>query len=721
MNGGAGFMNVIDNLDILSWPIERLGEAMETLARKSGLSPRLVDTPIPPEGLARDGGEGFGQWLEAAADHLGIEAEPVASPYAEVERLVRNAGPALLSMPGEDEPRFLALLGGRRKVSILGSDLAVYRLQLEDIRAALCRKIEAPLVAEVDRLLESAGVKKRCRPRARAAILRERLSSARIGGHWLLRLPPGANVWSQARQARLPRRLLALVGAHTVQYLLWLLSWWMVGRGAIQGRLDPGWLLAWALLLLTLVPFRLLATWSQGVFAIGAGAVLKQRLLYGALRLEPEEIRHQGAGQLLGRVIESEAVESLALSGGFLGLVAGIELIMAAVVLSAGAGGWFNALLLIGWVALTFLIGWWYFRYRRRWTETRLGMTNDLVERMVGHRTRLAQESRERWHDGEDESVERYLGLSRAMDRSAALLIALVPRGWLALGLLGLAPAFVSGRGSPATLAVGLGGILLAYRALQKLATGLSHLADAAIAWKQIAPLFHAAARKEVGGSPAFALAIGARPSRDDNEQTVIEAHDLVFRYRERGEPVLRGCSLHISAGDQLLLEGPSGGGKSTLASLLVGLRLPESGLLLLRGLDRQTLGSEGWKRRVVAAPQFHENHVLTGTFAFNLLMGRRWPPLPEDFQEAEAVCRELGLGDLLDRMPAGMLQIVGETGWQLSHGEKSRLYIARTLLQDADLVVLDESFAALDPETLQRALRCVLDRASTLLVIAHP
>jgi ATP-binding cassette subfamily B protein len=67
------------------------------------------------------------------------------------------------------------------------------------------------------------------------------------------------------------------------------------------------------------------------------------------------------------------------------------------------------------------------------------------------------------------------------------------------------------------------------------------------------------------------------------------------------------------------------------------------------------------------------------------------------------------------------LLQTVGETGWQLSHGERSRLYMARALLQRADLVILDESFAALDPENLQRALRCVLTRAATLLVIAHP
>ena len=66
-------------------------------------------------------------------------------------------------------------------------------------------------------------------------------------------------------------------------------------------------------------------------------------------------------------------------------------------------------------------------------------------------------------------------------------------------------------------------------------------------------------------------------------------------------------------------------------------------------------------------------------------------------------------------------MQMVGETGWQLSHGERSRLYIARALLQQVDLVVLDESFAALDPETLRRALGCVLGRARAALVIAHP
>ena len=160
---------------------------------------------------------------------------------------------------------------------------------------------------------------------------------------------------------------------------------------------------------------------------------------------------------------------------------------------------------------------------------------------------------------------------------------------------------------------------------------------------------------------------------------------------------------------------------QSSLVAILAGLRPPDSGFLLLHGLDPQTLGVSGWRRKIAVAPQFHENHVFSETFAFNLLMGRRWPASAQSMREAEAVCRDLGLAELLNRMPAGLMQMVGETGWQLSHGERSRMFIARALLQDADMVVLDESFAALDPENLRRCIECALNRSKTLLVAAHP
>ena len=89
--------------------------------------------------------------------------------------------------------------------------------------------------------------------------------------------------------------------------------------------------------------------------------------------------------------------------------------------------------------------------------------------------------------------------------------------------------------------------------------------------------------------------------------------------------------------------------------------------------------------------------------------------------QDAWQVCRELGLGPLIERMPGGLEQMVGETGWQLSQGERSRVFLARALLQGGEAVLLDESLAALDPDNMRQCLECVFRRAKTLLVIAHP
>ena len=704
----------VDQLVSLAWPAAQLGEALESLARQSGLAGD-AESPEVPGGTLADGQQ-LDAWVCSAAAISGFEAEPVEAPYSELEGLVRGGAPALLRLSGE--PRFIALLATRRgTATIIGCDRARHKVPVETVRHALCRNMEQQVGPGIDALLERARVPRRRRARARNTILGDRLSAARMTGSYLLRMPPGDSFLRQLRQARMPRYLLAFLGGHMVQYLVMMLAWWVIGRSALKGDLDHGWMVAWALLLITVIPFQLLVMWSQGRLAIGAGGLLKQRLLFGALKLDPEEIRHQGAGQLLGRVMESGAVESMALSAGLLGVLSLVELALAASVLVLGAGGGIHGVLLLATVAGALALGWQQYRRSGAWTESRLEMTHDLVERMVGHRTRLVQERRERWHDGEDQALERYMELSTRLDHTSIWLSGVVQRGWMILGVVGLAPAFISGQGSATTLAVGLGGVILASQALSKLVGSMSSITGVAIAWRQVAPLYHAAARHRERSSAAALASLSERPK----DQPVVEAQEVVFRYRQQGAPVLRGCSLNINPRDRLLLEGPSGGGKSTLASVLTGIRKPESGLLLAGGLDMQTLGLEGWRRAVVAAPQFHENHVLTGTFAFNLLMGRRWPATGEDLAEAESICRELGLGALLDRMPAGLQQVVGDTGWRLSHGERSRLFMARALLQGADLVVLDESFAALDPESLDCALRCVLQRSPALLVIAHP
>ncbi|MBM3768014.1 MAG: ABC transporter ATP-binding protein, partial [Acidobacteria bacterium] len=435
------------------------------------------------------------------------------------------------------------------------------------------------------------------------------------------------------------------------------------------------------------------------------------RLLAGALRLDASEIRGEGAGRLLARTFEAETVEQLALSGGLTSALAVIEAAFALYVLSQGAGGAAHALLFavflgaVAWLARRLYVK------RKRWTSQRLAMTHDLVERMTGHRTRLAQQPEDDWHNGEDQAMESYYGASRELDSESARLTGLLPRAWLLLGAAAMTPAFFGAQSDPAPLAVAIGGLMLGYRAMRSAVTGAASLAGAAIAWNEVRPLFDAAARKERPGALA-----SASPG-----DALIDARELFVRYDTRPKPILDGVSLSVRRGDWILLEGASGGGKSTLTSLIAGLREPSAGLLLAGGLDRATMGAAAWRRVVSSAPQYHENHVLTGTFAFNLLMGRAWPPAEDDLREARAVCDELGLGPLLERMPGGMEQMIGETGWQLSQGERSRLFMARALLQRSEIAILDESFAALDPENLRQAMGCAQRRAKTLLVVAHP
>jgi ATP-binding cassette subfamily B protein len=697
---------MIENLHELCWPLAQLGAGVEALARRSGLSSAAVEVPAPHASLSTEAGrENLGSWIDSVADWLGVEAEPCTLSYESLNGMLEGAGPAVVQLPGKGISRFLMLLPsrGRGRISLLAPDLRTAQLSTATVRHALCAEVEQPIAGEVERLLEEAGITGSRSHAARAVMVRDRLRGREVGGCWLLRA-----CWAQ------------LLAGHGTEYFFLILSWWLVGRGALAGHLDRGWLFAWALILLTLVPFRWLNTWLQGWLAIHGGILFKQRLLLGALRLHPEEIRHKGVGQFLGQVMEAGAVESLALSVGFQGLTAGIELLAAEFVLSRGVGAAVEMLLLPVWVVLALFAARHYLHQRRAWTRGRLAITSSLTERMVGHRTRLAQEAPEHWHQGEDEALERYFDFSAKMDCTAARLTVLAPRGWLLLGLLGLTAPFAFRSVTDIGLAIALGGILLAYQAIRRLTSGALALADAVVAWDQVSELFHSAARPQLRGSPSVDSA-RAVSAAEGSAPSVLDAHELTFRYPDRGESVLRGCSLALRRGERILLRGPSGGGKSTLASLLVGLRTPQSGLLLLHGLDRQTLGSQGWRRRIVSAPQFHENHVFTETFLFNLVMGRQWPPSEEDLREATDICHELGLGPLLAKMPAGMVQMVGETGWQLSHGERSRLYIARALLQRADILVFDESFAALDPENVRLALDCVLRRAPTVLVIAHP
>jgi ATP-binding cassette subfamily B protein len=97
------------------------------------------------------------------------------------------------------------------------------------------------------------------------------------------------------------------------------------------------------------------------------------------------------------------------------------------------------------------------------------------------------------------------------------------------------------------------------------------------------------------------------------------------------------------------------------------------------------------------------------------------WPPSGADVLEVEAVLTELGLGPLVQRMPAGISQPVGDGGWSLSSGEAARISLARAILRNPDVLVLDETTAALDAPSQQQILDVAQQHCNTIVLIAHP
>ncbi len=170
-----------------------------------------------------------------------------------------------------------------------------------------------------------------------------------------------------------------------------------------------------------------------------------------------------------------------------------------------------------------------------------------------------------------------------------------------------------------------------------------------------------------------------------------IQFENVSFGF-DRGEPVLDGVSLAIQAGSCVAIVGPSGVGKSTLADLLVRHLDPQSGRILLDGTDLRSLRLADIRRHVAVVDQ--DPFVLNASLFENV----RYARPDASAQAVRAAALAAGLGELLERLPDGLGTAAGERGRALSAGERQRLSIARALLADPAVLVLDEATGSLDP-----------------------
>ncbi len=213
---------------------------------------------------------------------------------------------------------------------------------------------------------------------------------------------------------------------------------------------------------------------------------------------------------------------------------------------------------------------------------------------------------------------------------------------------------------------------------------------------------------------PAVRVPAAPLPAPDPGDAP-LALRGVTFSHPGR-EQVLRGVDLTLAPGETVALVGPSGGGKSTLLSLLLRLAEPEAGSIACGGVDLRDVDPTEWRRRIAWVPQ--RPTIFAGTIAANIALAR-----PDARRgEIEDAALDAMLGPVLDGLADGLDTPVGEGGRRLSAGQAQRVGLARAFLTDAPLLLLDEPTAHLDAGTERDVVAAVdqLAAGRTALIVAH-
>jgi thiol reductant ABC exporter CydD subunit len=197
---------------------------------------------------------------------------------------------------------------------------------------------------------------------------------------------------------------------------------------------------------------------------------------------------------------------------------------------------------------------------------------------------------------------------------------------------------------------------------------------------------------------------------------TAVRIEGLDVTYPGRELPAVRGADLTVQAGETVALTGPSGCGKSTLLAVLLGLRRPQGGSVILGGADLEDVDLEEWRSQIAWVPQ--QPHLFARSVADNVRLARPGAT----GTEVDAALEAAGLSEVVQRLPQGVDTILGEGGAGLSAGERQRLSLARAFVRDAPLLLLDEPTANLDAQTEADVLTTVrhLVEGRTAVIVAH-
>lgn len=193
-----------------------------------------------------------------------------------------------------------------------------------------------------------------------------------------------------------------------------------------------------------------------------------------------------------------------------------------------------------------------------------------------------------------------------------------------------------------------------------------------------------------------------------------IELKDIRFRYASSDPLVLDGVDLVVEPGDHIAITGPSGGGKSTLVKILLGLVEPNSGQVIIDGSPLKDFGYKSYHEQIAAVLQ--EDTLFTGTIADNIALFDDTP----DMSQIVLVSQLAAIHDDIGRMPMQYDTLLGGTGMTLSGGQKQRVLLARALYRRPRVLVMDEGTAHLDAKHERAVNRAISDIGITRIIIAH-
>ncbi|GIP26960.1 multidrug ABC transporter permease [Paenibacillus sp. J23TS9] len=272
-------------------------------------------------------------------------------------------------------------------------------------------------------------------------------------------------------------------------------------------------------------------------------------------------------------------------------------------------------------------------------------------------------------------------------------------------------------------LIIGYGGMRVSTGALSAgdLVAFILYLVQIIMPMNQIT-VFFTQLQKSVGATERIVSILEDRQENVSEGKTLsgpiqtIQLENVHFSY-EKGDTVLHDISFKLEPGKVTAVVGPSGGGKTTLFSIIERFYLPDSGIIRVGGLDVSGYSLESWRRQIGYVPQ--ESPIIAGTIRDNICYGMEREVADEEVQRAA----HMAYADIfIEDLPEGYRTEVGERGIKLSGGQRQRISIARALLRNPQILMLDEATSSLDSQSevfVQKALQNLM-KGRTTLVIAH-